>query len=200
MIITAPVTDYIPASILTTERDILVRGAAGPERLGAPAYLGQLSNYPAGAYPLWNRVDAVLNRYFKSQGVGFVPLMLPLALSDTGIHIGDSSRAGAVGSGVQVITGVGFEPSIIIITAAIDVGTEVAWSIGFGKVGQNMCIYRQHDNKVAHHTTMCIYWFEAAAADAWTGYITAVGADGFSITWTKTGAPSNIGIVFLCLP
>ena len=141
-----------------------------------------------------------LDTYLKAQGAGAASIYEALALRDTGIHIGDNSRAGAAGSGVQVITGVGFEPSVIIITAAIDVGTEIAWSIGFGKVGQNMCIYRQHDNAVTHHNTMCIYWFEAAAADAWTGYITAVGADGFTITWTKTGAPSNIGIVYLCLP
>lgn len=33
MQIIAPVTDYIPASILTTPGDIVIRGAAGPERL-----------------------------------------------------------------------------------------------------------------------------------------------------------------------
>ncbi len=196
----APVTDYIPASILTTIGDIVVRGAALPQRLGIGVTSAFLEGRGAGNTPAYQYIDGLVGTYLKGAGAGAHQLFEALALRDTGVFIGDSSRAGAVGSGVQVITGVGFEPSIIIITAAIDVGTEVAWSIGFGKVGQNMCIYRQHDNEVAHHTTMCIYWFEAAAADAWTGYITAVGADGFSITWTKTGAPSNIGIVFLCLP
>ena len=72
MKVTAPVTDYIPASVLTTLNDIVIRGAAAPERL---------------AEIDWRGVDiASFNRDFAGDqaftGAGFRPSLLILLLAD----------------------------------------------------------------------------------------------------------------------
>ena len=124
-------------------------------------------------------------------------------MGDTLFHrvkIGNTFRTGAQGSGTQEITGVGFQPGVVIVQVVITTGASPAWSIGFGSVGQNMCIYTSFTGDATYNHTLCVSWYEAVAPKIWTASITAVGRDGFTITWTKTGDPSNIEINYLCLP
>lgn len=63
MRIIAPVTDYIPASVLTTLGDIVIRGVADPERLQEAGWRG----YRIGYFML----DASEN--YTTPALGFIP-------------------------------------------------------------------------------------------------------------------------------
>ena len=58
MIITAPVTDYIPASVLTTLGDLVIRGAAIPERHPALTRIIMCNDAGAQAFP--NGADTLI--------------------------------------------------------------------------------------------------------------------------------------------
>lgn len=152
MQIIAPVTDYIPASILTTLNDIVVRGAAGPERL---------------AEVNWR-----------------------------GCHIGNDTRNTA---GDQVIAGVGFLPSVVIFLATDGDTTKKNISFGFDNGASHMCKFWKNDGiNVASSLIKSIKIYQDAGNNM-SGEITALGADGFTITWALAGVRQGL-FIYLCLP
>jgi hypothetical protein len=149
----APVTDYIPASILTTLNDIVVRGAADPER-------------KAGL------------------------------LRAIGIKIGHLTRNAA---GDQVVSGVGFNPSVVIFLAADDTTTNKNWSVGFddGTTADNIC--GSYNGTRVEYSTFGGVHIRRDATNYLYGSISAKGADGFTITWTINGA-CTLDFIYLALP
>lgn len=174
MRIIAPVTNYIPRSVLTTLGDLVVRGAALPERLAAGG----------------------LDTYFKGQGAGVLPIYEKLALRDTGVHIGTTTRNA---SGVQVITGVGFQSSVVLFLSNENGGTTIAHSIGVDIRTERDCLYIEHDSRARYSTSysISVYFTPVQSMNA---YISALSSDGFSITWTLLGAAFTVRTVYLCLP
>lgn len=99
-----------------------------------------------------------------------------------------------------VVTGVGFTSRLII--CVINQPGSSIYSIGWSTGGAGTCI---HD------------FSRAAGATNWRGdsgiamafpaegtsnlaTVTAIGSDGFTLSWTKTGSPTgNIGMQFLCM-
>ena len=95
MRITSPVTDYIRASVLTTQGDLVVRGAAVPERKASGAWGKVLTSIGAGGIPTWfdlysqllNTGDMLINSggafikiaagavgtYLQGKGAGVLP-------------------------------------------------------------------------------------------------------------------------------
>lgn len=196
MIITAPITDYIPASILTVEGQVIRRGAADPEAVPLPPNMSALMGYPGAISGEWRAIGGVLNTYWKAQGTNVWPVREALALSDTGVHIGNDSRNAA---GDQVITGVGFLPSVVIILACDSTGANKNWSVGLDVDGVRMCLYN-YDNDTSINTSVTYSAIvQRAAGNRLQGYISARGADGFTITWTIAGA-TILEFVYLCLP
>lgn len=153
MRIIAPVTDYIPASLLTTLNDIVVRGAAAPERQ-------------------------------------------PGLLRAIGIHIGNNVRNAG---GAQIIGGVGFPSSAIIVLAVDATALNPNWSVGFSDGTDHRCIFLRLNGTSIGSGNANIAWIERPAGVFLTGVISAIGADGFTITWTIAGG-INIQFVYLCLP
>lgn len=114
----------------------------------------------------------------------------------SGMKIGTFSIDTATASGDQAISGVGFKPSHLEFLGAV-VGTSES-CIGFSDGTLNYCLGNSH----------------AQAADTWTSYsnsaivlvqdtginyqgdVSALGADGFTITWTKTGAKTGTVTMF----
>ena len=196
MIITAPVTDYIPASILTTESDILRRGPTNPERLARPASMSYLAGYPAGAYPVWRTLAGVDNNYFKTHGGLLWPDWSPLALSDTGIVIGNGTRNS---SGDEVFTGIGFLPSLMIFLATDDTPGYKNWSIGFDNIVYKMCLQSYDENAATKVETSFSIYIKRTGSHYLNGKILGFGADGFTIQWVLLGACA-IDYIYLALP
>jgi len=174
MKLTAPVTDYIRASVLTTHGDIVERGAADPERLAAAAE----------------------DLYFKAQGAGATPIYEALHLIDTGVHQDDNTKSSA---GEEVITGVGFQPSVVIFFASDSPSANMNRSWGFGSLAHSGCIrcYDGQSNN-GYQASRCIY-IRRDVNNHIECYLSAVGADGFTLTWSLTGA-CTARYIFLALP
>ncbi len=161
-------------NLLTTQGDIWVRGAADPQRLAAGA----------------------LDAYLKSQGAGVLPIYEKLTLKDTGVNVGNGWRSS---DGAQAITGVGFQPSTIIFLAECGNGSDAQWSIGFSDGYNNNCMFYNQGLKMGIDPSYCGR-VDTTGGDYYWAYITTFGADGFTITWSKVGAPPNVNFVYLCLP
>jgi len=114
MKIAYPVTDYIPASLLTTNGDLLRMASGSLGRLPAGSAGQVIISSGPGINLGLTALHGTLNKYFKGQNIGLNSIFERLALRDTGIHIGRGTRN--IG-GDQVIAGVGFESSIIIFLA-----------------------------------------------------------------------------------
>ncbi|MBA7534489.1 hypothetical protein ES705_26737 [subsurface metagenome] len=161
-------------NLLTTRGDLWVHGGVNPQRLAAGA----------------------LNKYFKGQGAGELPIYEKLALRDTGTYIGTSERESG---GNQVITGVGFRPSIIIFIARGSESTDQNWSIGFANLTHtNQCLSRTQDGlAVAIHPHAIL--MDPAGAWKIEANLTVLSSDGFTLAWTLLGT-ALVYYTFICLP
>lgn len=153
MNISVPVTDYIPASVLTTLNDIVVRGAA-------------------------------------------IPARQPGLLRAIGTHLFELTRSTG---GAQGYTGVGFHPSLLIIFIVDILPTNLDWSLGFGDETGTYCMY-QYDNGTNMNTSPTqIVSLRRSVGNTLFGVLTSLDADGFTLTWTLTGAASLKGF-YIALP
>ena len=136
-----------------------------------------------------------LDTYLKAQGASD-PIYEKLALKDTGIKIGNGTRNTA---GDQVITGVGFESSVIIFIAGdADSVLNFSNSWGFDNGTVHMC-QMVRDDGVSQLINTGFSIFIETTGDILKGLISAIGADGYTITWTLTGTKS-VNFIYLCLP
>lgn len=218
MKITAPVTDYIRASVMSVLGDLVVRGVGVPERFPAGASGQVLTGRGAGTKPFYKSLfnllttqgdllisgetlpqrlaAGALDTYFKGQGAGALPIYEKLALRDTGIKIALSYRNTA---GDQVITGVGFRPSLVIFLVSDAISTHKAFSVGFDDGTVHCCIYfLETGNEIARSVSRSLL-NRKDISNMHVGYITAVSDDGFTITWTLTGT-RDTEFIYLCFP
>jgi len=152
MIITTPVTDYIPASILTTLNDIVLRGAADPERLAEVDWRG--------------------------------------------VYIGNDTR-NAVGN--QIITGVGFVSRVITFLAIqTTVPGDPSFSVGFSTLAASRCIFAIETGAFGTDNSDCIRVHHTGPGNI-QGNVSAIGADGFTLTWAISGVIS-CSFIYLCRP
>ncbi len=196
MNITAPVTDYVRASLLTTAGDMLRRGPINLERVARPGFLGYLGGYNGDASPVYRDLTGIDGSYYVSQGVGVWPIWETLKLRDTGVHIANSMRNAG---GDQVITGVGFECSIIIFIVSDNTPANLHWSIGFTNGTADMVLMHSASvPETRRDTSYCMY-IQRGGGNELKAVVNTIGADGFTITWTLAGACAA-DFIYLCLP
>ena len=76
--------------------------------------------------------------YHESRSIkGLTGGLADLVLGKSGVHIGSNTRST---DGDQVITGVGFKPSVIIFLAVDSTGINKNWSVGFNNKSIAACI------------------------------------------------------------
>ena len=117
-------------------------------------------------------------------------------LRNTGIKIGNSTRDS---SGAQVITGVGFKPSIVMFFATNALAGFDDYSYGFddGTIHMNLAMgFDGLDSNVFTSESIRIIH---ATATSIVGSITALSDDGFTITWTEVGV-ITMEFIYICLP
>lgn len=104
-------------------------------------------------------------------------------------------------AGTQAITGVGFQPSLVILLMASNAGSTVVTSAGYDNGTQNAVIYNTGG---ATASTWAVSFASSMVAVVSSGNqnaaaITAFGASGFTLTWTKTGTPTGtVAFSYLC--
>lgn len=203
---------------LTTKGDIIVQGGVEPFRRevgaaghvlfcpggGDPPYWTALFNLLTTKGDMWvqgplnhQRLAAgLLDTYFKGQGAGELPIYEKLALRDTGVKIGNNTRDTA---GAQVITGVGFQPSVVIFVATDSEMSNINISIGFDTQSQHGVIRIYRDATLVGSLSTASISIERGLSDSIRGAISTLGGDGFTITWTLVGTAGTT-FYYLALP
>jgi hypothetical protein len=123
-------------------------------------------------------------------------ILLALTQQRLNFNIGTFSRDTGAADGTINTTGIGFQPRLIILFVAV---TNAAgqMSIGVSDGTKNYCLadtYGMTANTYLISPTTCIYIWQTGSINcsATAGMI----ADGFSLSWTKTGAKTGTATIF----
>jgi len=136
-----------------------------------------------------------LDTYIKGQG-GSNSIYEKLALRDTGIKIGTDTR-NAVGN--QTISGVGFQPTVVLLFAFRSDETDPFGSWGFDDGTVHMCLTQQTTSaNLSYLSDKSIAVIESGALRM-DAYISALNSDGFVLTWAIAGTLTT-RFIYLCLP
>ena len=106
------------------------------------------------------------------------------------------SRTAAAGSGDQAVTGAGFAPSVIIITAVPTANQQMSLGISDDALNE-LCLNSRDAASFYVDSTFIIYI--KGGADIMEGGTKSLDADGFTITWTKTASGHDMNCAALCL-
>lgn len=100
-------------------------------------------------------------------------------------------------TGTQAIAGVGFQPTRVEFLTHVNGSNNVA-SIGWDVGTTQFCFFNDlvRGNDTTPETTFSIVAMEGATPDSQSGQITTLGADGYTITWQKSGTPSGTLLVY----
>lgn len=123
-----------------------------------------------------------------------------LTLGQVGVKTVTFTRDTSLASGAQAVTGVGFTPRVVIFLSGLVTGTAQI-SMGMDDGTTPSCLYNNQNSSVntwGLGITFSIEFIQSGTAD-YQGKITSFGADGFTVTWTKTGVTSGTNtIAALC--
>jgi len=119
-----------------------------------------------------------------------------------GLKIGTFSRDMTAASGDVAITGVGFKPTIVLFFGTQQT-SQIGLIAGLDDGTLHYCVYNAAYSaagrfEYASATSIALY----EAVDKYqTGYISTLGADGFTITWVKAGTTSagSVQLFYLAL-
>jgi len=145
---------------MTTRGDISVQGSISPQRLAAAA-IGQV---------------------FKSRGEGNFPIWEKPSISESGFKIGETIWT--FGDGTQNISGLGFEPKLVIFFAMEYITNLVNMSFGFDDgviMHKSLGIHRGATTQ-NWNSSRSIFLDNSTGVFA-TGYISSINSGGFDITW-----------------
>lgn len=101
--------------------------------------------------------------------------------------IGSTTRDISTASGTQAVTGIGFAPKAVIFLAVVQSSTEASW--GFDDATTHLSLRLQNTIWTNAATESIVY--DDNAGKDYSGHISSMDSDGFTITWTKTGLPTG---------
>lgn len=102
-------------------------------------------------------------------------------------------------SGTQAVTGVGFRPRAIIFLAGQDGQARASWGFYDGATSQGLGPGGSASQFVSDGP-WCILIATTISVTEQQAAVTSLDADGFTLTWLKTGSPTGTGrIIALCL-
>ena len=112
------------------------------------------------------------------------------------IKIGNSSRSTG---GDEIITGVGFKPSLIMFMAKDTTSANQNWSIGLDTLTEQCEMSRTTNGTLILQSVSRSIFIQRDGPNNLSGVVSAIGSDGFTITWTL-GGTLPLSYVYLCLP
>jgi|TARA_R110002020_G_scaffold54812_2_gene152523 hypothetical protein len=121
----------------------------------------------------------------------------------TSVYTGSFTRDTTTASGTQAITGVGFTVKAVILLASQSASAgEASWGLDDGTSASHQVLFDYNNtgsDSYSHSSNYSIIIYESGSAK-YEGYVSALGTDGFTITWVKTGSPSGtIYISFMAI-
>lgn len=102
------------------------------------------------------------------------------------------SRDATLASGTQGITGVGFKPSSVVFLMTEN-GNNTGMSIGVDNLTAKRCVADHHGEVANANNSLSegILMIQAVGI-SYRGHITSFDTDGFTITWERVGATTNL--------
>ncbi|MBA7581963.1 hypothetical protein ES708_23880 [subsurface metagenome] len=95
--------------------------------------------------------------------------------------------------------GIGFQPSVVIFVAADSYTSSPNFSWGFDTLTQRYVIFQGGAAPYSGVDVNNSIYIKEAGGDTIKGVISALGSDGFTITFTEIGA-AQAYCTYLCLP
>jgi hypothetical protein len=168
-----------------------------PEIAGAlnnPLYIGMINEL----ITVFGRIQGGSSgQILEHDGDEFV--LASHATYSLGKHIGSFTINTATATGTQSVTGVGFAPTVLIFIACQDASDE--YSIGWDDATNKGSIaYDGTDWNIS--TSYSINDLESAAGAGayYQGVVNSMDSDGFTVGWTRTGAPTGtLTVLYLAL-
>lgn len=112
-----------------------------------------------------------------------------VAVLGSSFAIGSFTRDTATASGTQAVTGVGFKPTHVRFTMGEHGATTRSWGLD-DATNFEVIAFQADTSNMSISSTRSIYSIESGSVH-YSGKITTLGSDGFTITWTKTGSPTG---------
>ena len=131
-------------------------------------------------------VTSAIQTQLNAKGTGDV------SYANTRFYLGSLSRDTSAASDSVAYTGVGFAPKAVLFFGAVAGTTKVSW--GMSNASTDQAIARVGSNYDTY-SSQAIVSFDSAGNET-NGQLTSLDSDGFTISWTKTGAPSGTMTVF----
>ncbi|MDH5570586.1 MAG: hypothetical protein OEY89_02405 [Gammaproteobacteria bacterium] len=130
--------------------------------------------------------------YTKADGTAVV------AASGLSSQVGAFTRDISTATGTQAITGVGFQPTALIVFAAGGGANLASW----GMAGSDLTEVCTNDysgvSAGAFEFWNSLIRVDVSSGNVYIGALSTFDADGFTISWTKTGSPTGtIGLQYI---
>jgi len=119
-----------------------------------------------------------------------------------GANVIQTTRNMEAASGDVAVTGVGFKPSVLICYALPDSLNAKSFSVGFASGTTVRSFYDNNLTTAGTYTPVNeLIHLMNSTAEFQNAVVKTMDADGFTLTWTKTGTPDagTAYIYFLCL-
>jgi hypothetical protein len=126
----------------------------------------------------------------------YIPPATPASFSSKVLSI---TRDLATASGDVAYTGVGFQPTSIVALSVLS--STHGNSVGFADSSKTGRGVAQYTTTAYTETTSPIHIYTGSAGDTYqSAVVLSYDADGFTLTWTKTGSPTGTAAIYLlCL-
>ena len=163
------------------------------KRLAKPSTLGSVLLFGAtNSEPEW-LVPGTSGKFLQTKGAGANPVWDVVG----SFKVGSFTRDTTVASGTQAVTGVGFTPKAVIFFMGQGSTYESSW--GFDDSVTFSVMYSASASTYNFSASFSIYDDEGGGV-LYTGKVTTLDTDGFTITWARTNAPTGtIEISYLAL-
>ncbi len=113
-----------------------------------------------------------------------------LLISNSGVKVSNFSRDVSLASSDQAVTGVGFKPVAVLFLASIGATYKGSWGFDDGAIA----VVMYNLNGTTTFWSTIGKSIQLDTTDGVTGYygkIKTLDSDGFTIQWTKVGAPTG---------
>lgn len=146
---------------------------------------------------MWTRLGAGTNgQYLQTQGAGANPQWATIASTALSSKVITATRDLTAATGNVAYTGVGFTPTSIMAIAYVEAG--VTSSTGFADSAKAGGAIGPYTSFAMTGGNYLIYALTSAGVNQ-TAVVDSYDADGFTLTWTKTGSPTGtLNIKFIC--
>ena len=113
-----------------------------------------------------------------------------------GIRLGLFTRDTALASGDQAVTGLGFKPSHLLLMAEVISTSEISFGLDDGSTHYVVCNLHAEAANQWYRSSVFSIWLVQGSGVYYQGYVSALGADGFTISWTKSDAKTGTACIY----